>query len=66
MPAPGIPPRTVAENRISRRKQSPCWVGTVQIAGRDTTATSLNWLFYEIARHPTIEAKVRDSFLYCE
>eukprot|EP00455_Lapot_gusevi_P057389 TRINITY_DN9763_c0_g2_i5.p1 TRINITY_DN9763_c0_g2~~TRINITY_DN9763_c0_g2_i5.p1 ORF type:complete len:344 (+),score=126.78 TRINITY_DN9763_c0_g2_i5:572-1603(+) len=28
------------------------------IAGRDTTANTLSWLFYEVARHPEVEAKL--------
>lgn len=28
------------------------------IAGRDTTAVCLTWLFYEVAQHPAVEAKV--------
>lgn len=31
------------------------------IAGRDTTATTLTWMFYELARNPTIEAKILDE-----
>jgi cytochrome P450 len=33
--------------------------GAVQIAGRDTTAVCLTWLFYEVSQHPDVEAKVR-------
>ncbi|KAJ3338924.1 hypothetical protein HDU93_008903 [Gonapodya sp. JEL0774] len=29
------------------------------VAGRDTTAQTLSWVFYELARHPDILAKVR-------
>ncbi|ORX53232.1 cytochrome P450 [Hesseltinella vesiculosa] len=33
-------------------------VVTFLIAGHDTTANTLAWLFYELARHPDVQAKV--------
>jgi cytochrome P450 len=35
----------------------------VLLAARDTTASSLSWLFYEFAYHPEIYVKVRDEVL---
>lgn len=34
---------------------------TVLLAGRDTTATTLTWLFYELSHHPEIVKKLRDE-----
>ena len=31
----------------------------VLLAGRDTTAVALSWLFYELARHPDVVARLR-------
>lgn len=36
---------------------------TVLLAGRDTTASSLSWTFYELARHPEIVKKLRDEII---
>lgn len=33
----------------------------VLLAGRDTTAVTLSWLFYELSRHPQIVAKLRQE-----
>ena len=33
------------------------------LAGRDTTACTLSWLFYELAYHPEVYAKLRDEVL---
>src|SRR5436190_13921677 len=33
------------------------------LAGRDTTACTLSWLFYELAYHPEIYAKLREEVL---
>jgi cytochrome P450 len=33
------------------------------LAGRDTTASTLSWLFYELAYHPDIYAKLREEVL---
>ena len=35
----------------------------VLLAGRDTTASTLSWTFYELARHPEILAKLRDEII---
>lgn len=32
---------------------------TILVAGRDTTASALSWVFYELARHPEITRKLR-------
>lgn len=31
------------------------------IAGHDTTASSLSWAFYELARHPQWQVKIRSE-----
>jgi len=31
------------------------------VAGRDTTAQTLTWLFYELSRNPQVEAKLREE-----
>lgn len=36
-------------------------IAAVLLAGRDTTAVSLSWLFYELSRHPRIVNKLRDE-----
>lgn len=36
---------------------------SVLLAGRDTTAGTLSFLFYELSRHPEIVAKLRDEIL---
>jgi cytochrome P450 len=33
------------------------------LAGRDTTAATLSWLFYEMAYHPAAYAKLREEVL---
>lgn len=33
----------------------------LRIAGRDTTAQTLSWAFWEIAQHPEIYAKIREE-----
>jgi len=33
------------------------------LAGRDTTACTLSWLFYELAYHPDVYAKLREEVL---
>lgn len=33
----------------------------VLLAGRDTTASTLSWIFYELARHPEVFKKLRDE-----
>lgn len=33
------------------------------LAGRDTTACTLSWLFYEFAYHPEVYAKLREEVL---
>ena len=33
------------------------------LAGRDTTAATLSWLFYELAYHPDVYAKLRQEVL---
>ncbi len=35
----------------------------VLLAGRDTTASTLSWTFYELARHPEIFQKLRDEVI---
>jgi hypothetical protein len=35
----------------------------VLLAGRDTTASTLSWTFYELARHPTVVKKLRDEII---
>ncbi|KAF2770368.1 putative P450 monooxygenase [Teratosphaeria nubilosa] len=35
----------------------------VLLAGRDTTAVTLSWLFYELARHPQVVKKLREEVL---
>lgn len=35
----------------------------VLLAGRDTTAATLSWLFFELARHPEVTAKLREEIL---
>jgi cytochrome P450 len=35
----------------------------VLLAGRDTTASTLSWTFYELARHPEIYAKLREEII---
>lgn len=35
----------------------------VLLAGRDTTASSLSWLFYELARHPEVVKKLRKEII---
>ena len=34
-------------------------IAAVLIAGRDTTAANLSWIFYELARHPEVVKKLR-------
>ncbi len=36
-------------------------VMTMIIAGHETTAGTLNWLWYELARHPEVEARLLDE-----
>ena len=33
------------------------------LAGRDTTAATLSWLFYELAYHPAVYSKLRKEVL---
>lgn len=35
----------------------------VLLAGRDTTASTLSWLFYELARHPHVVRKLRQEVM---
>jgi len=35
----------------------------VLLAGRDTTASTLSWTFYELARHPEVVQKLREEIL---
>jgi cytochrome P450 len=35
----------------------------VLLAGRDTTASTLSWTFYELARHPQIVKKLREEII---
>jgi cytochrome P450 len=35
----------------------------VLLAGRDTTASTLSWTFYELARHPRVVKKLRDEII---
>lgn len=35
----------------------------VLLAGRDTTASTLSWTIYELARHPEVVARLRDEIL---
>ena len=35
----------------------------VLLAGRDTTASTLSWTFYELARHPKILVKLREEII---
>lgn len=35
----------------------------VLLAGRDTTASTLSWTFYELARHPEIFKKLREEIV---
>lgn len=35
----------------------------VLLAGRDTTASTLSWTFYELARHPEVLAKLRKEII---
>ncbi|EMD34485.1 hypothetical protein CERSUDRAFT_97741 [Gelatoporia subvermispora B] len=36
-------------------------MATITIAGHDTTATTLTWLFYELAKHPEYQSKMREE-----
>ena len=35
----------------------------VLLAGRDTTASTLSWTFYELARHPQVLKKLREEII---
>ncbi len=35
----------------------------VLLAGRDTTASTLSWTFYEMARHPDVFKKLREEII---
>lgn len=35
----------------------------VLLAGRDTTASTLSWTFYELARHPEMVIRLRDEII---
>jgi hypothetical protein len=35
----------------------------VLLAGRDTTASTLSWTFYELARHPDVVVKLRQEII---
>ena len=35
----------------------------VLLAGRDTTASTLSWVFYELARNPHVVAKLREEII---
>jgi cytochrome P450 len=35
----------------------------VLLAGRDTTASTLSWTFYELARHPQVVKKLREEII---
>lgn len=35
----------------------------ILLAGRDTTASSLSWTFYELARHPEVFKKLREEVI---
>jgi cytochrome P450 len=35
----------------------------VLLAGRDTTASTLSWTFYELARHPRVVKKLREEII---
>jgi len=37
----------------------------VLLAGRDTTAVTLSWLFYELSRHPEVVRKLRQEIVNC-
>ncbi|KZV71385.1 cytochrome P450 [Peniophora sp. CONT] len=36
-------------------------ISTILLAGHDTTSTTLSWWFYELARHPEWQERVRDE-----
>ncbi|KAH7925485.1 cytochrome P450 [Leucogyrophana mollusca] len=36
-------------------------IATLLVAGHDTTASSLTWLLYELAKHPEDQQKIRDE-----
>ncbi|KAL1621697.1 hypothetical protein SLS56_009095 [Neofusicoccum ribis] len=38
-------------------------LAAVLLAGRDTTACTLSWLFYELSNHPTVVQKLREEIL---
>jgi cytochrome P450 len=35
----------------------------ILLAGRDTTASTLSWTFYELARHPEVVKKLREEIV---
>ncbi|OCH88053.1 cytochrome P450 [Obba rivulosa] len=48
------------KNRLSDAEMI-AQMGSITIAGHDTTATTLSWLFFELARHPQWQEKLRDE-----
>lgn len=38
-------------------------LAAVLLAGRDTTACTLSWLFYELSNHPKVVQKLREEIL---
>jgi len=46
-------------DRVALRDQ----LVAILLAGRDTTAATLSWLFYELARHPDVWRKLREEIL---
>ncbi len=50
---------SISRDRVFLRDQ----IVSLLLAGRDTTASILIWIFYEMARHPEIYAKLRNEVL---
>ncbi|OCH91111.1 cytochrome P450 [Obba rivulosa] len=53
----------VSENPKTRLSEAEmvAQMGTITIAGHDTTANTLTWLFFELAKCPAYQTKMRDE-----
>lgn len=43
------------------QRMNPYVIRTLMVAGQETTASTLTWAFYELSRHPEVQARVREE-----
>jgi cytochrome P450 len=63
------PNRFVFLDKLARQTQDPSRLRSeilqILIAARDTTAVSLSWTFYHLARHPLVYLRKGQEVTYC-